>query len=136
MATGINMYIKDYKDFPTAFMTETLLTEGNLSWYLSSYLNVQSPTTEQKIYPWACPFDKRLYLLVGGSYLYLPFTYRQNYTIPPMMIFNNIPLISLMQDAEHHSNKKINIVRIDCSVIEEKDSEYQPGAAWLSKYQK
>lgn len=136
LALAVQMYSSDYKDLPDAYPTESLVPDINLSAKLASYLDSPRPKIGHRINPWTCPHDSSFYVSSGGSYYYNPFTLRRNYTLPLVAIFENIPLLAMMQDVVPRRNGMTDIVRYDGSALEVNQSTYRPGATWLTQYRR
>jgi prepilin-type N-terminal cleavage/methylation domain-containing protein len=134
--TSVVMYVNDHKDLPDAFLMETLVPSGNLSTKLQNYMDAPLPMPNQKINPWVCPFDPLYWTITGGSYLYVPHVLRTDYTIPPLKIYENTPLLNVLQDGYPRPNGMCHYVRYDTSTFEEKQQDYHPGATWLIQYQR
>lgn len=130
---GIQMYTNNYKDLPDAFAIEPVNGNNGLSAKLRSYIET-SPIPNNKISPWFCPLDDQYWKNVGNSFFYNPFTWRQNYTISPLSIVENIPLIEVLSDAKPRKGGIKHICRFDGSSVEIKQGEYRPGASWLQSY--
>jgi prepilin-type N-terminal cleavage/methylation domain-containing protein len=135
IATGIQMYVDERKDFPDAFGRECSVPELNLSYKLSSFISAPSGSVEQRIMPWACPNDKILYWYGegGGSYLYAPYFMRRNYVLPMIKMYEQVPNLQLMQDFFIVENGTINVVRTDTSVINVKNY-YAIDMYWVQQY--
>lgn len=124
IATGIQLYVNQNRDLPDAFQRETLVESYNLAYKLKPFLDAPEPSVDRKVNPWACPNDDVFYSYSGGggSYLYYPFTLRQDYTLPPLRVYEQIPLFGLMQDFYPSKDGTINVSRIDTSVVNVKGS--------------
>ena len=129
------MYVRDFQEVPDAYGIESLTPGINLSDRLFSYLDAPSPRPNVKGSVWVCPHDTLNYLTTGGSYNYMPYTYRINYTITPIMILENTPLIGMIQDRTPR-NDKLDLGRYDGSALEINQRTYNPGATWLAAYRR
>lgn len=135
IATSVQMYVNDYKDVPDAYSIESTVPSANLSTKLANYIDAKSPVRREKEGVWLCPFDRDPWDVIPGSYTYLPFSYRRDYTMAPLRIFENAPLISLMQDSRPRLGV-VHLVRFDASAIETNQSTYRPMTQWLNNYRR
>lgn len=135
IAVGVNNYMNTYHDLPDAFIRETIVEEGNLSYKLMPFMDSPKPSNKHQISPWACPNDVGFWKYGGSSYLYNPWLLRQNYVLPPLKIYEADPEIVLLQDWYPVKDRSRNFVRLDTSVIHEKDGIHHIEiGAWLQQY--
>lgn len=136
---AITAYVNDYKDLPVAYVRETVMSasgEPGLSYALDEYIDAPKPQSGKYINPWTCKHDTYYYMFLGGSYYYNPFFDRLYYTLPPILIYENIPLKPIMQDMLPR-NDKTDIVRYDGSALEVGPSYYAADAGdsnWLQHF--
>lgn len=132
IATGVAMYVNTHRDYPDAYGNQSLVPGSSLPDKLEPYLDAPLPAPGQKLSPWVCPFDKEMYPITGGSYMYAPYYYRQWFRPSITTIFETVPLLPMIRDFYPRRNNLVHIARVDTSTDEVDQATYAPGASWLN----